>query len=82
MAKLYYVDQVSAQAKCDAVHAWMISNGPGYAQSVASNQTKRWAFAQQDVDNKGVVIPGSQWFVTVKDRCDGALTPGEKLLKV
>lgn len=80
--KLYYPLRADAQAKADDIHAWMQANLAAYAKSVQDGQTKRWAIPQQDVDDKGLVIPGGQWFVTVKDRCDGALAPSEKLAKV
>lgn len=82
MAKLYYALQADAQAKADSLHSWMQANGPGYGKSVTDGRTLRWSFAQQDVDDKGVPIPGSQWYVTVTDRCDAALTPSEQLAKV
>lgn len=80
--KLYYPLRTDAQTKADDIHTWMIANSPGYGKSVSDGRTLRWSFAQQDVDSKGAAIPGSQWYVTVKDRSDGALTPSEKLAKV
>lgn len=80
--KLYYPLRVDAQAKADSIHAWMQANTPGYARSVQDGQTVRWAVPAQDLDDKGLAIVGSQWFVIVKDRCDGALSAAEKLLRV
>lgn len=78
--KLYYPDQATAQAKADDVHTKQIGSSAAYAKSVADGQTKRWDIPAQDVDSKGVPIPGSQWGVTVDDRVTPVLTPGEKTL--
>ena len=69
--KLPILLQATAQAKADAIHAWLISNDSAYAASVSKGQTVRWAIPR-NIDDAGNPIVG--WHVVVKNRALGALT--------
>lgn len=71
MNRLEFLTKSQAQAKCDAIHAWMISNNAEYAASVEAGQTVKWADPMQDVDDEGNAI-GTKWYVPVSARCEGA----------
>ena len=66
--RMEYTTQAQAQAKADAIHAWMIANRPAYAASVSQGQTLRWA----------IPYLTAFWNVNVKDRSYDSLSVPEK----
>ena len=68
MSRLEFNTQAEAQAKADAIHAWLLANDTAYAASVYAGNTVKWADAVQDVDESGKPI----WYVPVSSRCAGA----------
>lgn len=82
MPKLYSLDQASAQARADDMHARMIAADPAYANSVAGNWTKRWCFPQQDMSAVPIgqtsVPLSTLWCCPSTPRSDAVLTPAER----
>lgn len=74
--KYYFATKAAAQSKADAIHAWIVANNTGYAGSVTKGQTLRWDVPHQDLDDKGQPI-GTQWYVNIDQKCNGALTAQE-----
>lgn len=60
--------EAAAQEVCDRIHTLLLGDNELYAQSVESGHTLRWDVPHQDDDG---------WYVTVDDRCIGALTETE-----
>jgi len=76
--RLTFTTQADAQARADSIHAQMIATDADYAASAAADQTVRWAIPYQDKDGAANVI-GTNWYVTVSDRCRAVLTDAEAL---
>lgn len=73
--RLSYATQAAAQAKADAIHAWMMANDPAYIATA-------WAKPYQDyvlnATGDKVSVSGTAWYVNVKERCLRALSASEK----
>lgn len=67
----------AAQAKCNAIHAWMIANNAVYAQSVAAGRTTAWAKPYQDLDRTTGLPLNAFWYVNLRQRCRPALSAAE-----
>jgi len=76
--KLTYAAQATAKAKADALHAWLIANNIRYGASVTAGQTNCWAIPYQERDRLGNIID-TNWAVTVKEKCRGAMSAAELL---
>lgn len=88
MPKLYSLDQASAQARADDMHARMLATSQVYTADVARfngggpGGTARWCIPRQDMS----VVPIGQtsvplsalWFCDSTPRCDAVLTAAER----
>ncbi len=86
MARLTFATQALAQTRANSIHGAMRlfkgTTDPAYQSYLMYStgkyaaETLRWAIPFQDLDAQGVPI-GTNWFVTVDDRCRYVLTPAE-----
>lgn len=75
--RLQFTTQAAAQAKADAIHAWMQSNNAAYAASVTAGRTLAACKPYQDRDKDGKVV-GTSWYINLKVRHQNSLSVAEK----